>query len=226
MAERAAACQQRRREEAADYERIRQRLATGDGQAAALLPLWGRKASESELVRAANDLLRESQPGRLRAYLRLFHRRRFPLDPAPLLALTRSADETTAHLALYALGPVEHPAVRALALDLLERGDGRGARLLVGNYADGDYARLERALGSWPDRDHLHTLGFDLREVVAAHPAPSAAPALLALYERGPCSNCRYGAVVLLQQVASLPAWMVAECRHDANPDLRELVGA
>jgi hypothetical protein len=223
--ERAAAIQQRRREEAADYERLRQRLEAGDGKAASLLWLWGSEASESELVRAATDLLRESEPWRLRAYLRLFHRRRFPLDPAPLLALARSADETTAHQALYALGLVEHPAVRSLALDLLSRGDGRGAALFVGNYEDGDYARLEQALSSWQDRDGLHGLGFNLRKVVAAHPTPAASPALMALYERGPCALCRYGAVQLLQQVASVPSWMYAECRHDADPAIRELVG-
>ena len=126
----------------------------------------------------------------------------------------------TAHAALYALTHVGHPTARALALDLLACADGRGAALLVGNYEDGDYARLAHALLSWQDRDELHHLGFNLRKVVQAHPAPDAAPALLGLYERGPCSLCRHHGVELLLRVSSVPDWVRAECRHDANPDI------
>jgi hypothetical protein len=214
---------ERRRQEAANYERLRQRMDAGDKQATSLLWLWAREADETGLVRAANDLLRETDPAILRTYLRLFHRRRFPLDPAPLIELTKSSDEWTAHAARYALTHVRHPTVRALALDLLDRGDGRGAELLVGNYEGGDYARIEAALLSLQDRYDLHVLGSGLLEVSREHPSPDAVPALFALYEHGPCANCRSRAIERLLQVASVPDWMRAECRYDADPDIRAM---
>lgn len=208
-----------------DYKYVRRRLAAGAHDAGTLLSLWGRHATESEIERAAADLLRESDPRRVRAYLRLFHHRRFPLDPAPLLDLAESAPERgIAHAALFALKMVADPRVRARALDLLSWGDGRGARLLTANYEDGDYARIEQALLTWRDRDGLEDLGWGLQDVVEAHPIAEAAPALLALYERGPCSQCRRSAVDRLRQIAELPAWLGAECRYDASPAIRAMI--
>ncbi len=183
-------------DQAPDYERVRQLLEGRAFDASASLSRWGLRATETEIERAAADLLAESDVARLRAYLRLFHRRRFPLDPAPLLQLAEiDEDSSTAHLALHALRSVADPRVRTLALKLMASGDGRGAGLLAANYVEGDYQRIEQALLSLPDYDNIHALGFGLLALADAHPSEHALPALLAFYERGPCDLCRKNAI-------------------------------
>jgi hypothetical protein len=185
---------------------------------------WGKSASDEELARAAADLLAEDDPLRLVSYLRLFYRRRFPLDPSRLIALAQAADEEVVWWALEALKWIEHPTIRALAVDLLERGERKAwaVGLLISNYREGDYALIETAIKAEADEDELHAIGRRLLDVVDAHPGRDAASTLTAFYEMGPCSECREDVVDHLLSLDALPDWMRKECRYDANLDLRE----
>jgi hypothetical protein len=209
------------RAEVPDYEAIRARMRLGEREARSLLLRWGRQATDDQLARAAVDLLAEEDPECLHTYLRLFADRRFPLAIARLLALTGDADTRIAYAAVRALANIEDAQVRALGLDLLASGRGDGARLLAANFREGDFALIENYLTTWKGRDELHDLGFGLWDIVDQHPGREATDALLAQYERGPCSLCRVAAVRQLQALGPLPGWLVAECQHDANLDLR-----
>lgn len=213
-----------RLQDAADYGRVRERLQAGDKWGWVLLQQWFASASEDELIQPATDLLTETHPDRLCTYLGQFWRRRFPLDPAPIIALISSPDDRVSHCAIGALTHVRTPAARQIALDLLAKRDHRGAMLLVGNYEPGDYALLERLIWSWEDTGAVDMLGMHLHEVVGAHPSLEAIPALLALYERGPYSDRRRDTIRLLQELSPLPAWLRTECRWDANPEIRAMV--
>ncbi|MCC7372998.1 MAG: hypothetical protein IT306_31585 [Chloroflexi bacterium] len=70
--------------------------------------------------------------------------------------------------------------------------------------------------------DGLHWLGMSVRDVFGANRTPAAAPLLLAIYERGPCSMCRHGVVEILHTLGGAPAWLLQECLLDAYPGLRE----
>lgn len=206
------------------YERIRRRFDADDFWAGSLLQRWANTATPSALELVARDLAREANSQRQRAYLRVFWHHRFPLDPAPILQLATHGDEATRPVALTALRAIPDARVRSLGLDLLAQGNGRGAGLLPANYQHGDYPRLEGLLNQWQDRDSLHDLGFGLLEVAKAHPLREAVPALLTLYERGPCSMCRLHALEYLREVDTIPAWVAQECRFDANPQIQLLV--
>lgn len=208
--------------EALTYRAIRARLLAGEPGARSLLWRWARVATAEELVTVANDLLAEGDPQRRNVYLRVFAERAFPLDPTPLLALVRDRSRRIAAPAINALAKIEHADVRALALELLASGRGDGSRLLAANYQAGDFALVERLLLTWDDREALHDLGFGLRHMVAGQPQPEACAALFALYEHGPCSFCRHHTVELLAGLGALPAWLIAECRWDANRGVRE----
>ena len=73
--------------------------------------------------------------------------------------------------------------------------------------------------------DAFHAFGIGILSVFAKHPTVEAIGALNLLYERGACSYCREDCVAALLQLDALPGWMRDECRHDSNPDIRELVG-
>jgi hypothetical protein len=57
-------------------------------------------------------------------------------------------------------------------------------------------------------------------------PAADAVPVLLALYEHGPCTNCRMDAVEMIRRLGALPDWLLEECRYDPSEDLREAADA
>jgi hypothetical protein len=48
---------------------------------------------------------------------------------------------------------------------------------------------------------------------------------MLALYEHGPCSLCREAAIEILEDMDAVPAWLAAEARLDASPNIRKRFG-
>jgi hypothetical protein len=204
-----------------DYATLRAQLLAGDRSARRQFQRWAIRAADDELRLAAVDVLTENDPKRLEVLLSLFRKRPFPLEHARLLTLARSTDRRIAALSRTILANLTHPDVRALGLALLAKGDGDGARLLANNYQEGDFTLIERLLLTWTDRHEIHNLGFGLRHLAEPQQRPEAIDALSAAYERGPCSLCREHSVELLAAVQTLPAWLVAECQHDANKHLR-----
>jgi len=194
------------------YADIRSGILAGTASAR----LWRRGATDSDLLAAATDVLREEDAERLKRLLQIFAERPFPLEHTRLLILARDPDERLAHWSRTALENITHSDIRALGLALLVEGDGDGARLLANNYHDGDFALIERLLRTWADRDELHNLGFSLKYIAKAQPLPAATGALVALYEIGPCSICRYRAVKLLRQIAATPNWLETEYEYDS----------
>jgi hypothetical protein len=178
--------------------------------------------------KAAADLLAEENEHRLNRYLRLFGKRAFPLQIDRLLALVRHPSNDVMIAATYALSNVADPRVRALALEiiaddsLLDRRKSGGVDLLLSNYQPGDEVLLTRLLETPRGDYEYHSIGYRVLGLFDAHPTPSFAPALLAFYEHGPCTNCRRKVVKRLHQLAKLPNWMLAECQYDASLYLRE----
>lgn len=193
---------------------------------------WGDKASEGDLAIAAQALvdLPKDDLKLLRAYLWVFRKRPFPLDPAPLISLI---DDTRPHLATFAIAALElvsHPAVRAVALRMADKGPHRrfALGLLARNWDPGDELIAEGLLRAAAGRrEAVHTLGYGLRAVIEAHPsAPELVPAVRLAYELEPCSSCRTDFVTALLRLSALPDGIRAECRWDANEETRRLVSA
>lgn len=198
------------------YERLKQRLADGDVDRGDLRQ-WGRKANQQAIKQAARDLLLETNPGRLLSYLRIFAARAFPFSPRKLVPLVRGGDDQ-AWAALVALEHLRHPAVRALALELLPRSTWRGGavRLLIKNYEPGDHRLIARTLAMKQNIHKYHQVGLRALEVFAANPTTDCADIMVTLYERGPCSNCRSRCFKVLDSLGILPDWMLEEYRYDA----------
>lgn len=212
------------------YDELRGRIAEQGRALGRVRPaFWGERASSEALASAARDLLAEQSPDRLSVYLRIFSRRPYPGPLDRLLELTHHPDSEVVTAALLALRLHASPAVRALALEWLDAPETPPAQraqslwLLEANFAAGDYGRIERVLDGVDryDAHEYHDLEVAALDVCEAHPEPAAASPLLALYEYGPCAWCRERAVTLLHAMDALPAWLRAECRFDANLELR-----
>jgi len=222
------------------YDKLKRKIVTSDREFG--LEMWGERASEAELERAATDLLalnEQEDAVLLRKYLRIFRDRQFPLDPQPLIEVASQArqqplteDETgkfTPHsrlmmAALEALGNVSHPDVRQLAVELIENRQwiSHVAILFKSNWQNSDWSVLEALTQETFEPDDYHGMGMDIRELFEAHPEPEASQTLINLYKYGPCSECRRRFVEALDSIQAVPEWMREECRYDANLDLRE----
>lgn len=206
-----------------DYPAVKEITTEKSG---AMLAGWGRTATEEELHAAASDLIAETDESRLLAYLRIFWFQRFPGPIARLLELVDSNDIQVARFSGKVLSQLTDPAIRGLALRLLDTPgrQGDGVELLLNNYKPGDFQLIETCLGEPMQVDDLHSVEIGVRNLASAHHSPEAERSLLLLYENGPCSLCRGGVVEELIALGCFPDWMREECRYDSDTDTRKLV--
>lgn len=187
---------------------------------------WGRTASVEELEAAADDIIGETDRNRLLTYLSIFRSGHLPRSIEKVLELAESDDIRIARAAVNALAQISDPRIRELLLRLMDIPNRRGdaVELMISNYHDGDFERIEAAVRETRDPDCLHYLGMGMRHLLAVHCPQDATNALLFLYENGPCSLCRGEFVEKLIALKSIPERIREECLFDADPNTRKLV--
>lgn len=211
------------------YRQIKAMIDSDPQQARKYAWRWQvRKATNRTMRKLARAALREQRPEQRTPLLKCFSERPFPFGIERLLPLVTSDDDHLARAALRIVERKRHPAVRALALDLLQQHDREylGAALLVCNFEISDVPVLERLAGHPSEPQLYHRLALEIRQVLENNPGPHAVPALLALYENGFCSMCRSSTLDLLIGMRAVPDWMIEECRHDCEGDTRAAIAA
>jgi len=177
---------------------------------------------------AARGLIAALDPKEQLRHLRLFNRRRFPLSPDVLIALSGVEAERIGFSAVQALSHITHPDVRDLAFQLVKSDvwwRGESIALLNNNFKPGDHEIVRGWFEAEQDRRAQHTLGMDMKEFWKNHPDQTTeVPMLQSLYEKGQCSECRERAVERLIELDALTDQIRAECAYDANSDIRDLV--
>jgi hypothetical protein len=191
-----------------------------------LLRRWGAAADDDELHHAARDLLQQTDPQRLAAYLTIFGKRAFPLGIEPLIPFVWNSHERIARWSIQAISQFQHPTARELGFTLIQAQHHVSDALdvFIHNYQSGDDRYLAALLAQTVDTDALHDLGFGLNDIFAAHPTLAAEDIFVSLYERGPCSLCRERFVQRLIEIDRIPSWMERETRYDANPEIHQAI--
>lgn len=187
---------------------------------------WGRYADESSLRTVAEHLFTVSDAEQLVRLLAVFQRRALAEFDARFLAYVDHPVADVRWMTNCVLSNYAHEEVRALALERARAGrQSEGElRLFARNYRPGDWAIIRDGL-RWPsDDDELHRILQDLLDVFESNPLDEAREPLRLVYELTPCTICRGGAVRLLVRNGWAPAWMIEECRFDADGQTRELV--
>ncbi|MEN8151900.1 MAG: hypothetical protein ABFS86_18945 [Planctomycetota bacterium] len=222
------------------WPEIRSLLSVPESLQPYQMRFWARGADEAELTLAAEELIAcpEDDPRRIRRLIQAFSDVSFPgpldrilswargIRPYPESAGRPESPEFLAHSAAKALARTVGPEVRAFGLELVERGLRLdvAAECLRRNFEDGDWEILadlaRRKLD--PDETHWLTKAIDSAFTDCEEPDPEAVPALLACYERNPCSFCREMIVRDLDAADAVPDWMREECRDDACDELRD----
>ncbi len=182
---------------------------------------WGMRAEESSLHPILKRLWREQNPAVIAKVLRTFSNRELPQVDARLIAFANHGDAEVRRWAIRALGQNSHPLVRRLALQKLEidRTDGAVVKLLVRNFESGDEQRLLDQVDLPLDPCDRHGLLMDLLALLETNESADSSELGLIVYFHTPCQSCRYWMARLLCRVNNAPAWLVDECRGDANED-------
>ncbi len=186
---------------------------------------WGKLAEPADLKVVAAHLWAATDPKAVAKLLQVFAARALPEFDPRLIELCRHADSDVSWRALKALEENAHPMVRDYALAELARGEASAVGLLVRNYEPGDEGRVLAVIEApAPDGEHEHGPISDALELLEANPGADASRLGVACYARTPCGHCRATAARLLVARGVAPDWLLGECRHDAEADIRELV--
>jgi len=210
------------------YDEVRSLIrANKDGSS---LVKWSETATNSDLERAARDLVQETDLKKLRWYLLLFRSRRFPLEPDFLFRLLELPDGPVPRHALRVLANLEHEKVRNLAFNLVESKSslrGYAIDLLVKNFRDGDHATVEAWCDAEQEPSDINAYDRSLRGFFAAYPNPATELRLLTmLYDKEPCAHCRCSIIERLSRLGGLTEILRLECEHDSYQETRELAKA
>ena len=208
------------------YDDIRSLIGTP--KAGGLMLTWAQVASDSDLERAACDLLQETDPMKLRSFLLLFKERPFPLDYAPLFRLAELPDGPVPRHALRVLANLEDEKIRSLAFRFIETKSslrGYSIDLLTKNFRDGDHATVEAWCKAEADPGIVNDFDRSMRHFFLAHPNSECEARLLTkFYEKEPCAHCRYSVVERLLELGGLTDVLQRECAYDSYTETRDLV--
>jgi hypothetical protein len=211
------------------YTQVREYIERTQGRVSfSPLRRWSTAAEDDQIRQAANDLLQQTDPQRIIAYLTIFEKRAFPLGSEALLPFVWNSHDRIARWGIRAISLFQQPTVRELGFTLIEAQHhiGDALDIFIHNYQVGDDRYLAELLAQTVDKDSLHALGFGLNDIFIAHPNPAADVIFLDLYERGPCSLCRERFVERLRDIDRLPPWIAQEALYDANSEIYQAIRA
>lgn len=188
---------------------------------------WGRKASEADLVKAADDLLDEEDPRRLEAYLQIFRTRAFPHDPQKMVELARSGNKRLRSAAIRALSKikVKDERIRQLGIELIRQPDTEieALELFIHLYREEDLPLLEHVVFKKRSKYSFHSIGSSITDIFTERPSPLCQNILVELYKKGCCSICRKKFVQIMLSSHVLPLTIRDEMQYDCNPAIRTL---
>lgn len=188
---------------------------------------WGAKAASDHRDTVFTALLVSDEPEHVKRLLGCFAKTGVPRFDGRLLPWVTHPNEQIRWAAVKAVAPITHEELRQAAMRLIDGGDlANGIALLVNNFEASDFAMCTKYLEPLHDADQTHRLVGALLDLCEAHPGEEASRCLLYVYELSPNSIYRRRAVKALTDANAVPAWVLTEAAHDADPDIRVLVAA
>ena len=188
----------------------------------------GFRLTPEERLRLAQDFEIETDKAKLVAFLFIFSGVVYPLDPRKIINLAGSNDNDLSNSAFRALSKIKHEAIHELAVENISKQnfDRFGLDLFIKNYEQNDYKLLEMVLRrDYKDYDMVfHSIGLSIINIFEENKTTNCLNSILELYKRGWCSNCRRRLIEILVLNKVLPEWMLNECKHDCNLDIRMIV--
>lgn len=210
-------------------ERILADATAGVGDNSFKYTRFGRYATAGELEVIHLRLINESDEAVCLRLLWVFRATALPeLHPA-IWKLAESDHDKVRAAAITALAQCNDSSVGDFARTTLRsarsaRAVSEGMKMLVKHYRPDDSALVMSALsGLHASDDEAHAIGFSISSMYRESESCELLEALIWDYENNPCTLCRCGTVSRMSESGALSPEILAECHHDANPEIQEL---
>ncbi|MEO1290371.1 MAG: hypothetical protein AAFV93_21675 [Chloroflexota bacterium] len=189
---------------------------------------WAQHATEADLKQAAEDLLQQNDPKSksIYRYLNLFRDIDFPFHPSLLFRFIDFEHDifSMPTITVNILKRLKHPAVRQFGLHLIRQNkhSAEAINLLVHNFKEHDWVKIQAVGHTLSTRADYHTFGFAIQDVFEENPSEQGLSALRLAFEKTPCSYCRLRILKQLNDVNALTNEILNESLFDANIEVRE----
>lgn len=182
--------------------------------------------SEYDLIKIAEELLKEKDTYKLKKYLSIFWYRKFPLSIDLVIKLAKSKNIQLSSSAKQVLSNIKNKNIREYAIDALknklrtyEISD--NIDLLRKNYKPIDRRLFEKLLCVNYNKEILHSIHSSILSVLAVNKTRNCYNIFKEIYKNLNCLSCRERMIDILIKEKILRGKMLQESLFDANPDIR-----
>lgn len=194
---------------------------------------FGKRASQAELMQVLAQLERSECEQEALRLLWVFRRKAPPELGEKIWQLARAENNQLQEAAMCALSHQQNPAVRQLALELLQQTISAEVfdsvlTLLLHNLQQEDQAlvsaqlqRLDAEIAA--NIDIRHHLAFSINKIAESNPEIKLADILNWAYQHTPCTICRRYLIVELLERQIYTKAMAEQDLYDADEDTRQL---
>ena len=181
-------------------------------------PYVGKRLKKSELSKLAADFVAESDSDKIRLFLRVFDKVKFPLHYQHLLKFAAVRNAKIRERAITALAFFSNAEVRRFALSKIKTSKHPQdyLPLLTLNFRPTDSKLIWRTIKHINNKDLFHWVGIRILNIYEENRTKSCVLPLMEIYNRGYCNICRESAVKRLQENGVLPRKLKKEIRFDS----------
>ena len=180
-----------------------------------------RELTQLEIEKLANDFLAESNPLKQEKYLRIFSRRKYPLEYNPILAIAKGKNKKNTRLVEFACESLKYfqgKDIRKFALEKLKATNRPSdyLYLLVSNYKKGDAKLLYTIVAKYRNQDVIHSLVYGLIEIYKNNDVTECRKRLELIYNKMTCGIHRHELLEILYKNKALSKKILKEIEFDS----------
>ncbi|WP_052593169.1 hypothetical protein [Aureispira sp. CCB-QB1] len=189
---------------------------------------WVDEIKDKTWQKLAEELMKETKFKIQERYLKLFAKRKFPLDSQILFDFVEQKKQSPKRLiapAVEALAMFQSDQIRSYALERLKKKKDILVYLplLKYNYKSGDHLLLDEILQKKWSSEELHDLNYHYRAIYKINSTKECMLPLKRLYGRLNCGVCREEILTTLYKNNGLKKGLLEEMKFDSQQRIRAL---
>lgn len=194
-----------------------------------LPPAGAKELTKDDILKLADDFLKETDRIKLEKYMQVFDRVKYPYDYKPILHLVKSKNKRSDRLVGFAAGALKYFSgtnIRDFAIEKLKKTKKPCdySDLLVSNYQKGDFKLLTEIVERCKNEDDIHSLACSFINIYQANKTKECKKPLEAIYDKLTCGIHRIDIVKILIDNNVLSDRLKKEIMFDSSDETRELL--
>ena len=190
--------------------------------------LAAKELTEQDFLLLANEFMQEKDRVKMKLYLRLFGKVKFPLpyDRILEIAKEKKKKDDLQFFAIQALSQLAAKDIRKFAIEKINTSkcSEEYIGLLKLNYRTGDHLLLMTIIAQTKNKDRIETIAAALTNIYETNSTKDCKKPIEAIYEKMNCGLHRLYLIKILIANNVLSEKLRAEIRYDNNEETRRLV--